>query len=479
MAASDLEEEAPIWWLRVKQAADRGATLVVVTGRATKLDRYAAHNLRTAYGEETATLYALLGAAIKKARTPRTVDGLDDILGKVKGFKADKAQQAAAEAIAGAENVVAIAGGEGLGREGGRALAGAAANLLIATGHVGRPNNGLLVVWPGANTQGALDMGLSPYWGPGYAPIEMPGLDFVGMLKALGSLSVRALYIAGADPAANDPAAAEALNAAEFVVVQDMFLTETARLADIVLPVQSVAEREGTYTNGERRVQRFYPAIDVVGESRPDYEIFHEVAGELGQDPIPAAPSLILLEIAQNVPQYGGMTYQALAKYEEQWPDVGGDDLYYGGTSFRNTRGLGIQWATAADDPEATLSVTWVEPPAAPAPSGDELLVVPTTRLYNREMAFAQSEVVHQRVPEPYVALHPADAERLGIADGESVVVQVNGHEVPVTAWVDDEGTEGSAPQGVALLPMNLQPAAAPSQAMTATLRKVAETVAG
>jgi NADH-quinone oxidoreductase subunit G len=479
VAASDLEEEAPIWWMRVKQAADRGATLVVVGGRPTKLDRYAAHVLRTAYGEETAALYALLAAAIDKSRTGRQVDGLDDLLGKLGNFKADDVQQAAVDAISGAGNLVAIVGNEALSHEAGRALAQAAANLLIATGHVGRPNNGLLVVWAGANIQGALDMGVSPNWGPGYQPADMPGLDTIGTLNAVKSQSIKALYIAGADPAGDEPAAVEALNAAEFVVVQDMFLTETAMLADIVLPVQSFAEREGTYTNGERRVQRFYPAIPVMGHSRADWDIFREVAFELGQEElVPAAPAAILLEIVQNVAQYAGITYQELAKVEPQWPDVGGTDLYYGGNAFQNTRGLGIQWPTLADDPDATLSVAWAEPVAAPTPSGDELLVVPINLLYDRETIFAKSEIVHQRVPLPYVTLHPADAERLGIASGDGIALKVNGSDVQVMAYVAEEGSVGSAPQGVALLPMNLQSGGAPSQAVTATLRKVAE-VAG
>jgi NADH-quinone oxidoreductase subunit G len=446
VAASDLEEEAPIWWMRVKQAADRGATLVVVGGRPTKLDRYAAHVL---------------------------------LLGKLGNFKADDVQQAAVDAISGAGNLVAIVGNEALSHEAGRALAQAAANLLIATGHVGRPNNGLLVVWAGANIQGALDMGVSPNWGPGYQPADMPGLDTIGTLNAVKSQSIKALYIAGADPAGDEPAAVEALNAAEFVVVQDMFLTETAMLADIVLPVQSFAEREGTYTNGERRVQRFYPAIPVMGHSRADWDIFREVAFELGQEElVPAAPAAILLEIVQNVAQYAGITYQELAKVEPQWPDVGGTDLYYGGNAFQNTRGLGIQWPTLADDPDATLSVAWAEPVAAPTPSGDELLVVPINLLYDRETIFAKSEIVHQRVPLPYVTLHPADAERLGIASGDGIALKVNGSDVQVMAYVAEEGSVGSAPQGVALLPMNLQSGGAPSQAVTATLRKVAE-VAG
>ena len=472
VAASDLEEEAPIWWLRVKQAAQRGATLILVNGRTTKLDRYTEYNLRPAYGEETASVLAVLGAIINKVRPGREIDGLSNLQSKLSGYGADRVIDEVASIVAEANNVIAIVGGEGLKREGSRALTQAVANLLLVSGHVGRPNNGLLVVWPGANVQGSLDMGISPNWGPGYLPLEQQGMHYAAIIEAVKSHQIGALYIAGANPAASDPAAAEALKAAEFVVVQDMFLTETAQLADIVLPVQSVAEREGTFTSGERRVQRYYPAIATVGESRADWEITSELAEQLGQGEKPFSPAAILLEVGDQAPIYAGITYQRLAEVEFQWPDVGGDDLYYGGTAFQNTRGLGVQWPTLADDAEAQLSVAWVEPPASTTVAGDQLLVVPTSVLYNHETAFTQSAVMQQRIPAPYVALHPDDAQRLNIASGDEVLIQINGHNIEAIARVGDQ-SEGDAPQGVALLPTQLQATPTPSGAASATLRKV------
>lgn len=470
--ATDLEEEAPIWWLRVKQATDRGATLILVGGRHTKLDRYAAITLNTNYGEEAAAVLGLLAEASGKGQPGREVDGLKEAIKQAKNFKADAIGKAAAQAILDANNVVAVVGSEGLNRDGSRALLQAVANLLLATGHAGRPNNGLIPVWPGANLQGAFDMGLSASWGPGYAVLDAPGLEYAPMLAALKKGDIQALYMAGADPAATDAAAYDAIKSAGFVVVQDMFLTETAQLADVVLPVQSVAEREGTFTNGERRVQRTYPAIAPVGKSKADWQIFNLLGHELDLDLHTSSAAGIMLDVIAAVPQYDGFTYQALSETVYQWPDVGGEDLYYGGNAFQNTRGLGLQWATLADNPEATLYVVTVEPADAPVMQEHQnVIAVPTRTLYDREIVFAQSEVVHGRVPAPYVALHPADAGNLGLGEGNNVALEANGYTIQATVRII--AGEGGAPEGVVLLPANLQPGVMPRHAMGATLRKV------
>ncbi|MDD2695696.1 MAG: 2Fe-2S iron-sulfur cluster-binding protein, partial [Anaerolineales bacterium] len=150
VVASDLEEEAPIWWLRVKQAAERSATLIVANPRPTKTERYARHILRYPYGSEAAAVLAMLNAL--SAKRPSLPEGVQELA-------RNPELQVAAKAITQAQNAVVFYGSEGLGLQGSQPLAQACANLLIATHHTGRPNNGLIAVWPRANDQGAWELG--------------------------------------------------------------------------------------------------------------------------------------------------------------------------------------------------------------------------------------------------------------------------------------------------------------------------------
>jgi NADH-quinone oxidoreductase subunit G len=429
--ACDLEEEAPVWWLRVKQAAQRGATLIVANGRPTKTDRNATHQVRYVYGDEAATALAMLAHAVPdsevNAMAARYATG-------------DAVVAQAAKAFAEAENGVVIYGNEGLDFEGSAALAQVCANLLIATGHYGKPNNGLLAVWPQANTQGAWDMGL--------APTSRPLAEVLA--------GAQAALIAGCDPAGDGGDEAEAaLKAAGFVVVQELFLTATAKLADVVLPAQSFVEREGSFTNGERRVQRFNPAIPALAGVKADWQISAEIGRRAGLKLASASAAAVMLAIAQSAPAYESLNYQALAKVEKQWPDVGGNDLYYGGTAHENSQGLGVQVKSGAERGQQP-EVEWVEPPPlTPAPDGG-LRVVSRTVLYDRGTTFAPSALMHPRVPPAHIELNPADAARLGIADGDQVQVRLNGHGANLPARVPQ--TEGNAPEGVALIPRGLGP---------------------
>lgn len=414
VVASDLEEEAPIWWLRVKQAAERGATLIVANGRSTKTDRAARYIIRYAYGQEVATVLGML------------VTGSSE----------------AAEALARAENAVILFGREGLDLAGSTALAQACANLLIATNHYGRPNNGLIGVWPDANTQGAWDMGL-----PARGQAVLPD-------------GATASWIVAADPVGDGEISAEALRAAGFVVVQELFLTPTAQAADVVLPAASWVEREGTFTNGERRVQRFYPAISMKG--RPDFQIAAEIGARAGLS-VSSHAAQIMLAIAENVPAYAGLTYQKLTEVVKQWPEVGGRDLYYGGASYTNRQGLGVQAPSAA---ERGADITAGKLAAPPPPARNGLTLVPVTVLYDRSTTFVRSRVMHPYLPRPYVELNAADAARLGIQDGDTVTVEAAGVRATLTARVD-----GRAPEGVALMPADLGPAV-PAVAGPATIQK-------
>ncbi|RMF50808.1 MAG: NADH dehydrogenase (quinone) subunit G [Anaerolineae bacterium] len=432
VVASDLEEEAPLWYLRVKQAAERGATLIVANPRPTKIARYAHHELRYAYGQEAATVLAMVNAiGSQKTRLPAWIAD----------FSGDEALQAAAQAFAQAENAVVIYGQEGLGLEGSRDLAQACAGLLFITDHLGRPKNGLLAAWQRVNDQGAWDMGFRP----------------AGDLKTTLS-QAQAAYIVAADPVGDQPALAEALEHAGFVVVQDLFLTETAKMADVVLPAQAYVERDGTYTSAERRVQRFYPAVPALAETRPDFAITAQIAGRMNIKMEERIAGLVFSQIAREVVDYEGLSYRQLAEVRPQWPEVARSELYYGGTSYENSQGLGVQLKPASQV-RKLFRIEWRQPQAA-LPAG-ELVAVPVTRLYDLGTTVAPSQVLAPRLTSPHVALNPQDAARLGVQDGALVAFSVHGvtREVRVHLW-------DAVPAGVVLAPRSVGlPVVAPAPA--------------
>ena len=394
--ASDLEEEAPIWSLRVRQAARRGATLIVANPRATKLDKFASQTLRYAYGEETQAI--------------------------------DKITNLTASA-----NLVIFFGSEGLGLAGSQALAQTCARLLTESGHTGRPNNGLVGVWPGANTQGAWDLGFRP------------AADLADRLA-----QSELVLIAAADPVGDDPALDKALDRA-FIVVQELFMTRTAAQADVVLPVQAFTEREGTLTSGERRVQRYYPAITPRPGTCADYAIASALAQQLDLELEGHSPARVFDQLAAQTPAYHGLSYQNLAETVPQWPILDREDLYYGGTSYENRQGLGVQLAPVGGaSPAQPLPNT----PLVPKPEGEGLLVVPVTRLYDRGQTLVPSTLLSQRLAPCSLRLNPADAARLGLAAlaaDAQVQVKLDGETYSAGIILDEK-----VPSGVALAPRSV-----------------------
>ncbi len=407
VVASDLEEEAPIWYLRVRAAAKRGAKVIVANPRATRLDEVATYVVRYAYGDETAMVRAFLPG--QDAQVPDAV-------------------QTAAQAFSGAENAVIFFGSEGLGLAGSRALADACAALLLETNHTGRPNNGLVGVWPTANLQGAFDMGFVPH-------------------DALADLLAQAgvVYIAAADPAGDDPGLAEALDGAGFVIVQELFLTETARKADVVLPVQSFVEREGSFTSGERRVQRFYAAVAPSRGPRPDFRITAELAQRLGHAVEGRAASLVMLQIAGEVADYAGLSYPLLAQVHDQWPIVHREDLFYGGTSYHNRHGLGVKL-----QPRKAAGGSQTAPPVLQRQAG-EIWLAPVTRLYDRGTTMLPTHLLHGRMARPEVWLNPNTAASLQVEQDHRASLALPSGPVEVMVKLDE-----TLPEGVGLVPRSV-----------------------
>jgi len=418
VVASDLEEEAPIWWLRVKQAAERGAKLIVLNPRPTKLERVAEYILRYPYGAESAAVLAMMNVVSAQHL---------DLPEAVQNLARSSELKAAAEVFTGAENGVLIFGSEGVGLEGSRVLAEACANLLTITNHIGRPNNGLLGVWQRANDQGAWDMGFSPV------------LDLESELQASS-----AIYIVAADPAGDDPSLVSETH--KFLVVQDLYLTPTARLADVILPVQAWTEREGTYTSGERRVQRFYPAVRETSNVLEDFAVAGKIGELLSLDLETRLAGRVFNRIAEEVPDYGGLSYSKLAEVVEQWPIVGRGDLYYGGTTYENAQGLGIQLPNS--EHEADDSPVWQDVPLIDIPRLG-LLAFPITRLYDGGTTLLPSQLLHQRIAEPFVVLNPHDANRLHLPLNSSVLVSLADKPAVIASVQFDE----SLPERVILVP--------------------------
>jgi len=403
VVASDLYQEAPIWYLRVKQAADRGANLIVLNPRETKLDRYASFVVRYAYGDE--------------------VKSVQDLGGNSK----------IGEAFANAENAIILFGSEGLGVTGTASLASACARLLQDSGHVGKPDNGLIGVWERANDQGA--------WEMGFKVVE----DLAPVLKG------KTVYVAGVDPAGDDPQLAKALEEAAFVAVQDVMETSTTEIGDVVLAAQAFTEREGTYTSGERKVQRFYPAVPVTGEARPDFVIASEIARQMGFVLEGTTASTVFDNLSNSVKSFAGLNYAKLSELRPQWPIVGREDLFYGGTTYENMQGMGAHLSNAAGRGE-TVSLPQVGKETASRPMEYELLAVPITRLYDRGTTVMQSaNLLRDWIGGPTVFLHPEAAQNLGVEAGQLVNVSFNGTGGDVTVKLDE-----TIPVGVALIPRSM-----------------------
>lgn len=431
--ASDLEEEVPMWRLRLKQAQDRGAYLVVANSRSTKMGNFASDTW---------------------AENNRDVEGAEirynagDAVLVMENLKKD--HKDIAKRLTDAENLVVVAGAEGLTLDGHGALVQSVANFLIASKHAGKENSGLLVPLPGANAMGLHYLGYTP---------EATQDIMMNPPKVLITLD--------ADILADDPFAEEWLSKVETVISLSMFSQESVSGTVYQLPIQSFAERDGTFTNGERRVQRFYTAQGPMGDSLPAWKAIAGIRDNLGQGRAKLSAAAVMQELSKNISAFEGMSYKALGRTVRQFPDVGGTDKYYGGNAYQNKGGVGLQIALSGDAKKVKVKV-----PTAPAASGKEVLIVPTTRLYNRDAKFAATVLVQGRVASPFAMIHPDDAKSLSVADGDSVEISFGEKTVVVRAELTNDVSAGAV-----YLPRQLTDEVTPLVPTTGTLVKTSTAV--
>jgi len=408
VAACDLEEEAPVWYLRVRAAVMRGAKLIVINPRATKLDNTAELVFRYEYGQAGTALAKLLPGGVAAE---------------------DETVTAAVELINAAGNLLVIYGSEGLNTDELQAVSAACASLLVSSGKAGSLNSGLLAAWEKGNLQGAWELGFQP----------------AGDLSA-ALAGAQVVYAAAADPLGDNPALRLADGA--FLIVQELFLTPTAQQADVVLPAMSFVEREGSYTSGERQVQRFYPAVQPRQGTLADFAITAQVARAAGVELENRAASLVFQRMADSVAAYAGLSYTRLAEVREQWPQIGREDLYYGGTGYDNKQGMGARLNTIGAG----------EPVAAPVPArgaaaavAGSLAAYPTRKLYARSLLMQFTPLLQSRWVEPVALLHPDTAANLNLQAGSPIELNLNGVQHNLQVVLDE-----SVPVGVALLPQGV-----------------------
>ncbi|UYP24761.1 formate dehydrogenase subunit alpha [Bacillus velezensis] len=316
---------------------------------------------------------------------------------------------------------------------GGSDTSAAISNLLLATGNYRRPGAGAYPLRGHNNVQGACDMGTLPGWLPGYQHITddaarakfekaygveidgKPGLDNIEMLHAIEEGNMKAMYLVGEDMALVDSNANhvhDILSSLDFFVVQDIFLSRTAQYADVILPAVPSLEKDGTFTNTERRVQRLYQALPTLGDAKPDWWIIQEVANRLGADWNYTHPSDIFSEMASLSPLFGKASYDVLSGWNSfLWGSFTGEStplLYEDGFNF--------------PDKKARFALSdWVEPAVFPEEYDLHINNGRMLEHFHEGNMTNKSKGIQSKVPYVFVEVSPELAAERGICDGTMI----------------------------------------------------------
>ena len=481
---SDTTETHPVIAVEIRRALRQGGKLIVANPRGITLCRLADLWLQHRPGTDVALLMGmmwfivdegLLDISFLRERSENFEAFLDSLKSFHPGF-VEKVTGVSADLVAAAARIYAtqkpamiIYNGEIMQYTHGMDNVLAVADAAMLTGNIGKPSTGVNPLRVQNNLQGACDMGALPDFYTGYQPVAdpdtrkkfgeawgstlsaNPGRTLSQIYEAAYLGPARAIYLVGDNPVLSEPNARRiqtSLEKLEFLVVQDIFLTETARLAHVVLPATSFAEKEGTFTNTERRVQMVRQAIEPLGDSKPDWWITAQIAKKMGCKGFDyERPSQIMEEISRLTPSYGGITYQRIEKGGIQWPcPVAG----HPGTPILHkdifARGRGrfapLEYKTSAQAPDEEYP----------------LILTTERRPYHASTMTGKSKSLSRLWSEELVEINPADAQKLGIADGEMVKVISRRGEVTAKAKVTSASLMGVVNMAVhsADSPMNV-----------------------
>lgn len=454
VTGSNTTESHPVLSLQMKAAVRKhGAKLILIDPRRIELANFAEMHLRHVPGTDVALYKAMAHVILAEGLQDdnfidERTEGFEEFKVSVQDWTPQRAalisgvpteQIIAAARLYGKANAAAIFWAMGItqhttGTDNVKSLA----NLALITGNFGRPGTGTNPLRGQNNVQGACDLGGLPNVFPGYQPVSdeakrhkfaegwqvpyealspTPGLTVTEIMDRVLEGKVHAIVIMGENPMMSDPNTnhvEHALRQVGFLVLQDIFMNETGTMADVILPGVSFAEKAGTFTNTERRVQLVRPALETFGEAKPDWEILTLLGQRLGADWDYASPAQIFDEMATLTPQYAGMSHDRLEEGGIQWPcpssDHPGTQILHAGTF---ARGLGL------------FSVVEYKPPAE-EPDQEYPLILSTGRVlfhWHGGTMSRRSPGLDELAPTPEVEVNPEDSKQHNLADGDRVKV--------------------------------------------------------
>lgn len=469
LIGSNPTEAHPILGVKMKKALKHGAKLIVIDPRRTEMADMADLWLPIRPGTDIALLNGMMNIIISEGlmdeefinlRTEnfeelkeKVAEYSPNMVAEITGVDVELIYQAArmyattyeasisytlgiTEHVTGTMNVISIA------------------NLAMLTGHLGRENVGVNPLRGQNNVQGACDVGALPDVYPGYQKVHIEanherfvkawgvdlslktGLTIPQMFDNAIKGKIRGMYIMGEDPVLSDPDANHvrmAIESLEFLVVQDIFLNETARLADVILPASSFAEKDGTFTNSERRVQRVRKAIEPIGNSKPDWIIISELSTLMGYPMHYRHPDEIFAEMAALSPIYVGIEYGRLEQGGLQWPvptkDHPGTSVLHIG-QFSKGKGL--------------FKAVDYEPPAEVPDDDYPYLLSTGRRLYHYNLTTQFSPSLNEYHSEEIAMVNPIDAKKLNIQSCDKIKVTSRRGEVVTSFEITDRVQEGT-----------------------------------
>ena len=483
---SNTTEAHPLIASRVMKAKERGAQIVVIDPRETQIARLADLYLCPIPGVDVAVLNGLMNVIIEEgladeAYIAERTEGYDELKATVAAYAPGKVEQISgipADGLRTAARMYASAKPAAIlytmgitQHTTGTDNVKSCANLAMLTGNVGVAGGGVNPLRGQNNVQGACDLGGLPNVYPGYQAVSVPavkekfeqawgvtglddqvGLTVTEIVDAAGDGRIRALYVMAENPMMSDPDlnhARHCLERLEFLVVQDIYMTKTSELADVVLPGASFAEKDGTFTGTDRRIQRVRKAIEPLGQAKPDWEIVCELAHRMGASGFEfGSAAEIMDEIAAVTPIYGGVRYDRLEELGYlQWPCPNAE---HPGTPYLHkgkfSRGLGkfhaLEYLAPAELPDDEYPFTLT--------TGRMMFHWHTGTMTRR------SDKLHQEVSSAYMEMHPEDAKRVGLNGSRRVQVRSRRGEIELDVRITDR-----IRPGIVFIPFHFAEAAA------------------